>query len=148
LLLLLQALKALVDLCMRAMQQHSSPATQHLVNKSMELLPAHCCDEKVMSVLGSSLSAAVLQQLQQLQQAGLPQNLSALLTHTAQDLTATAADSARLQLMELTVVALNMAVRAAPPAPAAAAAVAVAAAAAPQRAARSVMQRTWWPAFK
>lgn len=69
----LQAPKALVDLCVRALQQQSSPATQHLVNKSSELLLVQCADERVMAVLGSSLYAAVLQQLQQ---AALPQHLS------------------------------------------------------------------------
>jgi hypothetical protein len=80
LLLLLQAYKALAELCICALQQHSSSATQHLVNKSLERLLVQCGDEKGVAELGGRLSAAVLQQLQQ---AGLLQHLPALINAAA-----------------------------------------------------------------
>jgi uncharacterized membrane protein YgcG len=93
LLLLLQAYKALADLCIRALQQRPSSATQHLVNKSLSRLLLQCNENAGVVELGDRLAAAALQQLQQ---AGLLQQLPALLTLAAHDLLATAAASAKV----------------------------------------------------
>jgi hypothetical protein len=83
-LLLLQVPKVLSKLSIQALQQHSGSAAQQLVDKSLHLLLDICADQSV-AVLGARLYNAVLQQLQQ---AGLLQHLSALMTLAAQELTA------------------------------------------------------------
>jgi hypothetical protein len=83
-LLLLQAPKALAELCIRALQQHPHSPTQFLVNKCMEEMLDHCGHTHGIDELGRRVCAAMLQQLQQ---AGFLQHLPSMMALAAQDLT-------------------------------------------------------------
>jgi hypothetical protein len=78
----LQVFKALAQLCVRALERHPLNTSHRMANSALaELLQAAFRDSALGA--GVNLAAATLKQLQD---AGLLQHLSALMTHAAHDL--------------------------------------------------------------